>query len=153
MASNQHQTMKKRNRVAARLTRGSQPGRRRDKGKRFSTDDQPKRSRGRPPGATNLMTRQLKEAILGGCSDCGADGKGKGGLRGYMWKLAMEDKKKMGTLLRAILPADVKVEVTEQKTYQSVDEVKTKLAEPPDDVYRLEHYNGPVIEVEPVKSK
>ena len=156
MASDQHQTMKKRNRVAARLTRGSQPGRRREKGKRFSTDDQPKRSRGRPPGATNLMTRELKEAILGGCSDCGADGKGKGGLRGYMRKLAMEDKKTMGMLLRAILPADVKVEVTEQKTYQSVDEVKTKLAElgiPPDDVYRLEHYNGPVIEVEPVKSK
>ena len=129
MASDQHQTMKKRNRVAARLTRGSQPGRRREKGKRFSTDDQPKRSRGRPPGATNLMTRELKEAILGGCSDCGADGKGKGGLRGYMRKLAMEDKKTMGMLLRAILPADVKVEVTEQKTYQSLDEVKAKLAE------------------------
>jgi len=108
MVSDQHQTMNKRNRVAARLTRGSQPGRRREKGKRFSTDDQPKRSRGRPPGATNLMTRELKEAILGGCSDCGADGKGTGGLRGYMWKLAMEDKKTMGMLLRAILPADVK---------------------------------------------
>jgi hypothetical protein len=41
------------------------------------------------------MTRELKEAILGGCSDCGADGKGTGGLRGYMWKLAMEDKKNL----------------------------------------------------------
>jgi len=156
MVSDQHQTMNKRNRVVARLTRGSQPGRRREKGKRFSTDDQPKRSRGRPPGATNLMTRELKEAILGGCSDCGADGKGTGGLRGYMWKLAMEDKKTMGMLLRAILPADVKVEVTEQKTYQSLDEVKAKLAElgiPPEDVYRLEHYKGPVIEVEPEKSE
>ena len=102
------------------------------------------------------MTRELKEAILGGCSDCGADGKGTGGLRGYMWKLAMEDKKTMGMLLRAILPADVKIEVTEQKTYQSLDEVKAKLADlgiPPEDVYRLEHYNGPVIEVEPVKSE
>jgi hypothetical protein len=47
------------------------------------------------------MTRELKEAILGGCSDCGADGKGTGGLRGYMWKLAMEDKKNLryGTML------------------------------------------------------
>jgi hypothetical protein len=94
-----HQTMNKRNRIAARLTRGSQPGRRREKGKRFSTDDQPKRSRGRPPGATNLMTRELKEAILGGCSDCGADGKGTGGLRGYMQKLATEDTNTMGYAL------------------------------------------------------
>ena len=83
MVSDQPQTMNKRNRVAARLTRGSQPGRRREKGKRFSTDDQPKRSRGRPPGATNLMTRELKEAILGGCSDCGADGKGNVTLVGH----------------------------------------------------------------------
>src|SRR5215471_19085185 len=111
------QNNNKRDRLAARLARGSQPARRRKKGKRFSTDDQPKRSRGRPPGATNLMSRQLKEAILGGAADCGADGKGTGGLRGYMWKLAMEDQKTMGMLLRAILPADVKVEVTEQKPY------------------------------------
>ena len=58
--------------------------------------------------------------------------------------------------MRAILPADVKVEVTEQKTYQSLDEAKAKLAElgiPTENVYRLEHYNGPVIEVEPVKSE
>src|SRR5215831_7095193 len=141
----QNKPVNKRDRLAARLTRGSQPARRREKGKRrFSTDDQPKRSRGRPPGATNLMTRELKEAILGGCSDCGADGKGRGGLRGYMWKLAMEDKKTMGMLLRAILPADVK------------DEVKAKLAElgiPTDVIYQLEYYKGPLIESEPVKSK
>jgi hypothetical protein len=152
----QNKPVNKRDRLAARLTRGSQPARRRDKGKRFSTDDQPKRSRGRPPGATNLMTRELKEAILGGCSDCGADGKGTGGLRGYMWKLATEDKKTMGMLLRAILPADVKVEVTEQKTYQSLGEVKARLAQlgiPTEDIYRLEHYKGPLFEAEPVKSE
>ena len=42
------------------------------------------------------------------------------------------------------------------ETYQSLDEVKAKLAElgiPLDVVYRLEHYNGPVIEVEPEKSE
>ena len=66
---------------------------------------------------------------MGGRSDCGADGKGKGGLRGYMQKLAKEDTKTFGMLLRAILPADVKIEVTEQKTYQSLDEAKAKLAE------------------------
>jgi hypothetical protein len=89
--------------LAARLTRGSQPGRRRMNANRFSQDNQPKRPPGRPRGATNLMTRDLKEAILGGCSDCGMDGKGTDGLRGYMKRLAMEDTKTMGTLLRAIL--------------------------------------------------
>ena len=150
--------MNKRDRLTARLTRGSQPGRRREKGKRFSTDDQPKRARGRPKGASNLnlMTRELKEAILGGAADCGEDGKGTGGLRGYMKRMAIRDSKTMGILLRAILPADVKVEVTEQKTYQSLDEVKTKLAGlgiPTENVFRLEHYKGPLIEAEPEKSE
>jgi hypothetical protein len=153
--STENETMNKSDRLAARLTRGSQPARRRMKGKRFSTDDQPKR-RGRPKGATNLMTRELKEAILGGCSDCGEDGKGKGGLRGYMKRMAKEDSKTFGMLLRAIMPADVKIEVTEQKSYQSVDEVKAKLSElgiPTDVIYQLEYYKGPLIEAEPVKSK
>src|SRR5262245_16900894 len=83
MVSDQHRTMNKRNRVAARLTRGWQPGRRGGRGKGSTTDDQPKRPRGRPKGATNLLTRELKEAILGGAADCGEDGKGTGGLRGY----------------------------------------------------------------------
>ena len=68
----------------------------------------------------------------------------------------MEDPKTMGMLLRAILPADVKVEVTEQKTYQTLDEVKAKLAElgiPTDVVYQLEHSKGPLIEAEPEKSE
>ena len=49
-----------------------------------------------------------------------------------------------------------KVEVTEQKTYQSLDEVKAKLAElgiPTDVIYQLEYYKGPLIEAEPEKSE
>src|SRR6516165_9536912 len=102
MVSEQHERTNK-DRVAARLTRGSQPARRREKGKRFSTDDQPKRSRGRPLGAANLITRELKEAILGGAADCGEDEQGRGGLRGYLKRMAIEDTKTMGMLLRAIL--------------------------------------------------
>jgi hypothetical protein len=150
------QSNNKRDRLAARLARGSQPARRREKGKRFSADNQPKRGRGRPRGAKNLVARELIAAFLGGVSDCGADGKGTGGLRGYAWKLALEDMKTTGMLLRAFIPAEVKVEVTEQKTYQSLDEVKAMLARlgiPIDHVYQLEHYKGPLIEAEPVKSE
>jgi CHASE3 domain sensor protein len=56
-------TINKKDRLAGRLTRGSQPARRRVQGKRFTTDDQPKQ-RERPKGATNLVTRELEEAIL-----------------------------------------------------------------------------------------
>ena len=63
--------------LAARLARGSHPERRRVKGKRFTKDNQPKRPPGRPRGAVNLMTRQLQQAVLDGCSDVGENGKGK----------------------------------------------------------------------------
>jgi hypothetical protein len=142
-------------RVAARLTRGSQPGRRRVKGKRFSKEHQPKRPRGRPKGATNLMTRNLKEAILGGCEDCGLDGKGTGGLRGYMKRLAIQDPKTMGTLVRSMLPMEVKVEEQQLRVSQTLEEAKAELARlglPPSEIYKLEYYKPPLIDAEAVES-
>jgi hypothetical protein len=120
-------------------------------GKRFSTDNQPKRARGRPKGATNLMTRNLKEAILGGCEDCGFDGKGTDGLRGYFKRLAMNDPKTMGTLVRGILPMEVKVEEKPQQVCQTLEEVKAELERlgiPTGQIYKLEHYRGATIDVE-----
>jgi hypothetical protein len=151
MRSAQNKTVSKKDRLAARLTRGSQPGRQRAKGKRFTKDNQPKRLPGRPKGATNLMTRELKEAILGGCSDVGENGKGKGGLRGYMRRMAKQDTKTMGTLLRAILPTEVTVEEKQDWAYQTIEEAKAELERlgiPSREVYRLEHYKGPLIDVE-----
>jgi hypothetical protein len=153
MRSAQNKTVTK-DRLAARLTRGSQPGRRRVKGKRFSKENQP-RPRGRPKGATNLLTRELREAILGGCSDVGEDGKGEGGLRGYMRRMAKQDTKTMGTLLRAILPTEVTVEEKKEHSYRTVEEVRAELERlgiPSGEVYRLLHYKGPVIDVEPIES-
>ena len=135
--------------------RGSQPGRRREKGNRFSKENQPKRGRGRPPGATNIKTRELTEAIFGGCADCGFDGKGTGGLRGYMKRLAMQEGKTMAGLLRAHLPSNVKVEVKEHNGDLTIDELKEQLARrgiPVDPVFKLEFYKGPLIEGEAVKS-
>jgi hypothetical protein len=142
MQSRPNKTAKKKDRLAARLTRGSQPARRRVKGQHFSKEHQPKRPRGRPKGATNQLTRNLKEAILGGCEDCGLDGKGTGGLRGYMKRLAMEDTKTMGTLV------EVKVEEKQVPVYQTVEEAKAEVARlglPPAEIYKLEYYKGPLI--------
>jgi hypothetical protein len=155
MQSRPNKTAKKKDRLAARLTRGSQPARRRVKGQHFSKEHQPKRPRGRPKGATNQLTRNLKEAILGGCEDCGLDGKGTGGLRGYMKRLAMEDTKTMGTLVRSMLPTEVKVEEKQVPVYQTVEEAKAEVARlglPPAEIYKLEYYKGPLIDVEAAES-
>jgi len=134
--------MSKKDRVAARLTRGSQPARRREKGKRFSPDNQPKRGRGRPRGAKNLATRELIAAIHGGCSDCGVDGEGTGGLRGYIKRLAMQDTKTMGMLLLATLPAD-----RPQQTEESGSITITIFDDRGDEIKRIE--DGQVIDVTP----
>ena len=156
MQSRPNKPAKEKDRLAA-LTRGSQPGRARVKGKRFSKEHQPKRPRGRPKGATNLLTRNLKEAILGGCADCGLDGKGAGGLRGYMKRLAIQDPKTMGTLVRSFIPMELKVEEkhVHEPVYQTVEEAKAELARlglPPTEIYKLEYYKAPLIDVEAVES-
>ena len=154
MQSRPNKPAKKKDRLAA-LTRGSQPGRVRVKGKRFSKEHQPKRPRGRPKGATNQLTRDLQEAIRGGCEDCGLDGKGTGGLRGYMKRLAKEDTKTMGMLVRSMLPTEVKVEEKQVPVYQTVEEAKAEVARlglPPAEIYKLEYYKAPLIDVEAVES-
>jgi hypothetical protein len=155
MQSRPNKTAKKKDRLAARLTRGSQPARRRVKGQHFSKEHQPKRPRGRPKGATNQLTRDLQEAIRGGCEDCGLDGKGTGGVRGYMKRLAMEDTKTMGMLVRSMLPTEVKVEEKQVPVYQTVEEAKAEVARlglPPAEIYKLEYYKGPLIDVEAAES-
>jgi len=54
----------KREGLLRRLTRGSQPGRRRAKARRFSKENQPKRGRGRPKGVKNYFTRNVREALF-----------------------------------------------------------------------------------------
>ena len=100
------------------------------------------------------MTRNLKEAILGGCEDCGLDGKGTGGLRGYMKRLAIQDPKTMGTLVRSMLPMEVKVEEQQLRVSQTLEEAKAELARlglPPSEIYKLEYYKPPLIDAEAVE--
>jgi hypothetical protein len=144
-------TKKKEDRLAARLTRGSQPARRRVNGKRFSKDNQPKRVRGRPKGATNLMTRQVQEAILIAFSELGEDLHGKGGLVGFLKRIGRNDLKTAGMLLRAVMPTQMTVERKENVSYQSIDEVRAELNRSGisiEKVFELEYIKPPVVEVE-----
>ena len=65
------------------------------------------RSRGRPKGSPNKVTGALKEAILNAGKEVGEDGKGKGGLTGYLRKVAQEDIKAFSGLLGKVLPLQV----------------------------------------------
>lgn len=59
---------------------------------------------GREKGNPNKTTRVLKEAILLAAEAVGKDGKGKGGLQGYLERVAQKDVKAFATLLGRVLP-------------------------------------------------
>lgn len=62
---------------------------------------------GRLPGSVNKTTATLKEAILLAGEQSGQDGKGKGGLIGYLRRVAGEDMKAFSSLLGRVLPLQV----------------------------------------------
>ena len=67
----------------------------------------PAAGKGRPKGSKNKTTTLLKEAILRAGEAVGQDGKGKGGLTGYLKRVAQEDVKAYSTLLGKVLPMQV----------------------------------------------
>jgi hypothetical protein len=62
---------------------------------------------GRKPGSVNKTTKALREAILEAAARSGRDAKGKGGLVGYLKRVADEDVKAFSTLLGKVLPLQV----------------------------------------------
>jgi hypothetical protein len=137
--------------AAARLTRGTQPGRANGSGKRFGKEDQPKK-RGRPKGARNYFTREIQEALLRAVNRYGQDGRGKDGLEGFFFKMCGEQPLSVMGMLRAQMPTQVTVERRGQpKQYKSLDEVRRELAQRGiniDPVFQLEHHKGPLIELD-----
>lgn len=67
----------------------------------------PAAGRGRQKGAVNKTTKTLKEAILLAAEESGQDKKGKGGLVGYLRRVADEDVKAFSSLLGRVLPLQV----------------------------------------------
>lgn len=62
---------------------------------------------GKPKGAVSKTTKALKEAILEAAEKSGQDTKGKGGLVGYLKRVADEDVKAFSGLLGKVLPMTV----------------------------------------------
>lgn len=124
----QPKTATKRDQLAARLMRGSQPGRARVAGKRFSKDNQPRGRRGRPKGSPNVYSRDIKEAIIAAANIVGEDGQGKDGLVGYMEDLARNEKAIFGGMLRGVMGTQVTVEQVERpKEYLTTEDILAEL--------------------------
>ena len=61
----------------------------------------------------------------------------------------------MGTLVRSMLPMEVKVEEQQLRVYQTLEEAKAELAQlgvPPGEIYKLEYHKGPLTDVEAAES-
>jgi hypothetical protein len=138
---------KKGDRLLARLTRGSQPGRRRATGRRFSKENQPKRGRGRPKGARNYFTRDLQEATFNAVNRFGEDGRGKNGMEGFVFRMCSRNPEKVLDLVRASTPRQITVE-RRPKRYRTVDEMQEELAQYGIDLPALPNYKGPEIELD-----
>jgi hypothetical protein len=76
---------------------------------------------GRKPGVPNKTTTQLKSAILEAAAEHGEDDEGKGGLKGYLRKVAREDTKAFAGLLGRVLPLDVNASGTFSVTISGDD--------------------------------
>jgi hypothetical protein len=62
---------------------------------------------GRRKGSVNKTTAVLKDAILEAAKAVGHDGKGKGGLVGYLKRVAATDTKAFSALLGKVLPMQI----------------------------------------------
>lgn len=62
---------------------------------------------GRPKGAQDKISRDLKNGIIDAAIVHGSDGEGAGGLAGYLFLLAAEHKKTFGNLLMKLLPMNL----------------------------------------------
>jgi len=67
----------------------------------------PNAGKGRKAGVPNKTTAALKDAILAAAAQSGGDLKGKGGLIGYLKRVADEDVKAFSGLLGKVLPLQI----------------------------------------------
>jgi hypothetical protein len=114
-----------------------------------------RRGRGRPKGSRNALTRAISDAIIVAAEQVGEDGKGKGGLVGYLKRVAKKDHRAFCPLLGRALPLQVKVENRTEVRYKSADEVRAELEArgiPIKNVLQLEYHNTETIEGEVVDS-
>ena len=88
---------------------------------------------GRKPGAVNKTTKLLREVILTGAEQAGEDGKGAGGLVGYLKWLSRAEPQSYAMLLGKILPLQLHMtgnnpnDLPNAAPRMSADEIRAEL--------------------------
>jgi hypothetical protein len=141
-------------RIAARLGRGSRPGSRPDLvGSEHVFRGKRKKTGGRRAGTPNVLSKRVKEAVIEGVAEYGADGHGLDGLKGYVRRAAADPRLGIA-MLRAVLPLQAKAEREQfiEEAFGSVEELQAKLREYnlPETIYRLEFHPMPAGDSEKV---
>ncbi len=101
-----------------RITHGSAPNRTREQ-RPGSFQKGHAKLGGRQPGTPNVMTKELKVAVIEAASRLGSDLRGRDGVEGYLMRLAKNDMKTFVMLLRAVLPLQIKEEIRNRRYYSN----------------------------------
>jgi hypothetical protein len=153
---NKIQKRNSRKRARNRAVRAVQPRKARDNNRetRLGGERGPKRACGRPPGSQNFFSREIKESVIRAANKVGLDGKGTGGMDGYLVRVALENQAVFCGLLRAVMGTQVTLEQTQPpKRYETLEEVLADLKSRgivPLEQKTLPHYHGPEIELDAV---
>lgn len=99
-----------------------------------------KRAAGRPPGSLNKFTVEVKDAVVNAAINVGYDGKGTGGLIGYLQKQAKMEPRAFLSLLARCVPVNLVAKVDVEHAVLTPEQVVVKLRErglPIDQIFKL----------------
>jgi hypothetical protein len=84
---------------------------------------------GRPVGSKVFWTKTLREDILAAVAELGSDGRGRGGLRGWLKLMAKRHPVEYLKVVARVLPFEVhRVVEEEEPVYRSIPEIQQELA-------------------------
>jgi hypothetical protein len=136
--------------LARRLRRGTSPDNARVVGVRFEKGHT-KRG-GRKKGVPNIMTRDIQEALIAGTIASGYDKKGKDGMVGFFKRMADNDLKTHGGMLRSVMPVKINASIRQEKPYLTEAEVLAELKArglPPQILFQLRYHEVPAVDTDP----
>jgi hypothetical protein len=107
-----------------------------------------RRGRGRPKGSRNVLTRVISDAILEAAEQVGEDGKGKGGLVGYLKRVAKKDPKVFCSLLGRVLPLQKEANMSEIERQETNTNVNLRITTLTEALARMEELGLPAPEIE-----
>jgi hypothetical protein len=132
-----------------RLRRGSMPQNARAGGVKF--EEGHAKQGGRKKGVPNVLSGDVKTAIIEGGIGSGYNTKGKGGLTGLMKRMADQELRTYSTMVRAVMPMQINTNIRHVKPYMTEAEVLAELKArglPRQTMFQLRYHDVPAKDVD-----